>query len=108
MTSTTWQQVGQPASEEKLLKTICPATIPVVLLLGASIGVAADKDAPLPAPRLSADYAKVLDLVLPSSSERTYRKIDWRTCVLRGIVDAQQGNKPVMIVLMNGHPLGCT
>jgi hypothetical protein len=27
---------------------------------------------------------------------------------LRGIVDAQKEDKPVMIVLMNGHPLGCT
>jgi hypothetical protein len=32
----------------------------------------------------------------------------WRTSGLHGIVDARKNDKPVMIVLLNGHPFGCT
>jgi hypothetical protein len=77
-------------------------------LMAASIAHGADKESPLQRPSLSAEYAKVRDLILPNSSEQSYRKIDWRTSVLLGLVDAQKNDKPVMIVLMNGHPLGCT
>jgi hypothetical protein len=82
--------------------------IVTALLLAASIGQGADQEPPLQRPQLSAGYAKLCDRVLPSPSEQSYRKIRWRTSVLHGIVDAQKHDKPVMIVLMNGHPLGCT
>jgi hypothetical protein len=83
------------------------ANIAAALLLVSGIGQGADK-APLQRPQLSTDYAKQRDLILPNPTEQTYRKIDWRASVLRGVVDAQKADKPVMIVLMNGHPLGCT
>jgi hypothetical protein len=76
-----------------------------VLLLAASTGRA---DQPLQRPPASADYAHCRDLVLPNPREQSYRKIPWRTSVLQGIVDAQTSDRPVMILLMNGHPLGCT
>jgi hypothetical protein len=78
----------------------------VIVLLAASIGQGADEGPQTP--ELSAEYAKLRDQVLPSPGERSYRKIAWRTSVLRGVVDAQKDDRPVMIVLMNGHPLGCT
>ena len=62
----------------------------------------------LPPPKLSAVNAKFRDLVVPNASEASYRKIPWRTSILQGIVEAQKHDKPVMIYLMNGHPLGCT
>jgi hypothetical protein len=85
---------------------VCRATAAGLLLL-ASIGLAADP-APLRRPPLSAEYAKQRDQILPNPSEKSYRKIAWRASVLRGLVDAQKSDRPVMIVLMNGHPLGCT
>jgi hypothetical protein len=75
----------------------------IFVLLVASVGHGADQK-----PALSADYEKMRDLILPSPHEQSYRSIDWRTNVLRGVVDAQRQDKPVMIFLMNGHPLGCT
>ena len=90
------------------MKRVVFGAIVTVLLLAASSGRGADGETPLQRPRLSAGYANQRGLVLPNSSERSYRKIGWRTSVLHGIVDAQKGDKPVMIVLMNGHPLGCT
>jgi hypothetical protein len=80
----------------------------VVLLLAAGIGHGADEERPLQTQQFSAECAKQRDLILPSPGEQSYRKIAWRTSVLHGIVDAQRDDKPVMIVLMNGHPLGCT
>jgi hypothetical protein len=80
----------------------------IVLLLTASVGRGADKERPPQTPPLSADYAKQRDQILPTPREQSYRKIGWRTSVLHGIIDAHKNDKPVMIVLMNGHPLGCT
>jgi hypothetical protein len=90
------------------LKKFVSGTIGAGLLLAASIGLGADKDQSLQTPKLSADYAKWRDHVLPNPSEQSYRKIAWRDSVLQGVCDAQKNDRPVMIVLMNGHPLGCT
>jgi hypothetical protein len=80
----------------------------VVLLLAASLGPGADEGRPLRMPPLSAEYATQRDRVLPNPREQSYRKIGWRASVLQGVVDAQNQDRPVMLVLMNGHPLGCT
>ena len=80
----------------------------VLLLLAAGIALGRDQDQSLQMRPLSADYAKWRDHVLLKPSEQSYRKIPWRTSILQGIADAQKSDKPVMILLMNGHPLGCT
>ena len=90
------------------MKNVLPGNIVIVLLLTASIGHGADNQRPLQMPQLSTEYAKQRDLILPNPREQSYRKIGWRTSVLHGIVDAQKNDKAVMIVLLNGHPLGCT
>jgi hypothetical protein len=82
--------------------------IATLLLVVPGIGLYADNGKPLQTPKLSAENAKLRDLVLPNPSEASYRKIAWRTSVMQGIVEAQKNDKPVMIYLMNGHPLGCT
>ena len=79
-----------------------------LLLLAGCISLAADKDQSLQRPSLSAEYAKWRAHVLPSAAEQTARRIAWRASVLHGLLDAQKADKPVMIFLMNGHPLGCT
>jgi hypothetical protein len=90
------------------MKHLVFSTNAAALLLAACVGQSADNDRPLETPQRSADYAKQRDRILPGPSERSIRKIAWRTSVLSGVVDAQKHDKPVMIVLMNGHPLGCT
>jgi hypothetical protein len=90
------------------MKRIVPGKIVSVLLLAASVGRGADREAALQRPQLSAEYAKQRAQILPSPTEQSYRKIVWRASVLHGLVEAQKKDRPVMIVLMNGHPLGCT
>lgn len=85
-----------------MMRFICGS---IAAILAANIALGADK---VQSPPLSPEYAKWRDYVLPSPSEQTYRKIPWRASVLHGFVDAQKADKPVMMVLMNGHPLGCT
>jgi hypothetical protein len=80
----------------------------VTVLLAASICLSADREPALQRPQVSAEFAKLREQVLPNPTEQSFRKIAWRTSVLRGVVDAQKNDRPVMIVLMNGHPLGCT
>jgi hypothetical protein len=90
------------------MKKLVFGNIVIVLLSAAGIGHGAEKDRPLQTLQFSAESAKQCELILPNPSEESYRKIGWRTSVLHGIVDAQKSDMPVMIVLMNGHPLGCT
>jgi hypothetical protein len=87
------------------MKNIVSGSIAALILLVASTGFSADRTAPL---QLSAEHAKCRNIVLPNLGERSYRNIPWRASVLHGIVDAQKNDKPIMFVLMNGHPLGCT
>jgi hypothetical protein len=90
------------------MKKFVSGQVATVLLLAATSGACADGGPVLQMPQLSAEYAKWRDLVLPNPSEQSYRTIPWRASVLHGIVDAQKNDRPIMLVLMNGHPLGCT
>jgi hypothetical protein len=90
------------------MKKVVLSGIITAMVLAASAGGGAAQGPPPQMPRLSAGYAKRRDQILPNLSERSYRKIGWRTSVLQGVIDAQRDDRPVMIVLMNGHPLGCT
>ena len=90
------------------MKKFVSGQLATVLLLAATGGEAADGKLALQMPRLSAEYAKWRGLVLPNPSEQSYRTIPWRASVLHGIVDAHKNDRPIMLVLMNGHPLACT
>ena len=83
-------------------------TLTPLLFLVSGLDLLAAEGESLPPPKLSAVNAKFRDLVVPNAREASYRKIPWRTSILQGIVEAQKHDKPVMIYLMNGHPLGCT
>lgn len=96
--------MGGRLVQELILGRISVGTI--ALLFAATISLGADQA--LQRPQMSADFAKVRDQVLPTQKEQSYRKIQWRASILHGIIDAQKSDKPLMIVLMNGHPLGCT
>jgi hypothetical protein len=73
--------------------------------LTASAGTASD---PPQRPQQSAEFAKWRDYLLPSASEQSHRTIPWRASVLHGLIDAQKHDRPLLLFLMNGHPLGCS
>ncbi len=44
----------------------------------------------------------------PDARESSYLRIPWLESFLKGMREAKQLDKPVMLFIMNGHPLGCT
>jgi hypothetical protein len=77
--------------------------------LAASPGLAADPSPDkLQQPQRSTEYARWRDYLLPGASEQSHRTIPWRASVLHGLIDAQKQDRPILLFLMNGHPLGCS
>ena len=52
--------------------------------------------------------ANVREQVLPTQSELAWRQIPWLPSFHEGVAEAQVQGKPVLLWVMNGHPLGCT
>jgi hypothetical protein len=48
------------------------------------------------------------DLVLPTAEERAWEQIDWLPSFGQGVAAAAAGGRPLLVWVMNGHPLGCT
>ena len=46
--------------------------------------------------------------VLPSAAERRWEEIDWQATYADGLKASADQQKPLMLWVMNGHPLGCT
>ena len=46
--------------------------------------------------------------VLPKPGEEAYRKVAWRLDLGKAREEAQRAGKPLVVFLMDGHPLGGT
>ena len=44
----------------------------------------------------------------PQQSESRWAEIGWRQRLTDGLEQASQEQRPLLLWLMNGHPLGCT
>ena len=55
-----------------------------------------------------ASYASWRDRVLPASDELQWRRIGWRDALGTAVLEAVERDRPVLLWVMNGHPLGCT
>ncbi len=47
-------------------------------------------------------------VVLPKENERAADEIDWIPSFSGGLEEAGRHGRPMLLWLMNGHPLGCT
>lgn len=59
----------------------------------------------------SLDLAKLATyraLVLPKDSERAWEQIEWQISYEDGLRASSKEQKPLLLWVMNGHPLGCT
>jgi hypothetical protein len=62
-----------------------------------------------PAPHLDHDnFAQWRDFILPNPGESKWQEIPWHESFWKGLLQAQEQNKPLLLWAMNGHPLGCT
>ncbi len=46
--------------------------------------------------------------ILPTADELLFETIPWRPSFAEGLRDAAAADKPLLLWVMNGHPLGCT
>ena len=66
-------------------------------------------DKPAPADDEGKAFVKALrDEILPSADERRWEEIDWQATYADGLKASAEQQKPLMLWVMNGHPLGCT
>ena len=86
-----------------LLQTVACA---VTILLGAE--PQPGLDAPQPAKLTLESIGAWRAIIEPNDESCVDLKIDWETTVRDGARRANVERKPLMIYVMNGHPLGCT
>ena len=48
------------------------------------------------------------DFIKPTEKELAWAHIPWRSTFYDGLIDADNSQKPLLLWVMNGHPLGCT
>ena len=77
-----------------------------VVLAGVAFpqGETADRDAGL----TDADFAALRDRVRAGESERLWEDLPWLTSYHDGLQKAAEERRPLLLWVMNGHPLGCT
>ena len=46
--------------------------------------------------------------IVPRADERQDEQIDWAPSLADGLRRAHEQQKPLLLWMMNGHPLGCT
>ncbi len=46
--------------------------------------------------------------IVPSADERQDEEIDWSPNLAEGLKRAHAQRRPLLLWMMNGHPLGCT
>ncbi len=60
-------------------------------------------------PHLNSEQVEVWTRYIdPSPEERAFEKIPWHPSLGEGLLEAQRSPRPLLLWVMNGHPLGCT
>lgn len=82
----------------------------LVASLVLAVGMAAADEAAKPElPTLDADsFEELRKQILPAADELAWMAVPWRTRLWEAVVEAQERQRPLLLWVMNGHPLGCT
>ena len=56
----------------------------------------------------AADFDAWRAQLAPREDETRWQEIPWRDTLVAGLAAASAEQKPLLLWLMNGHPLGCT
>jgi len=48
------------------------------------------------------------DFIKPTKEELAWAQIPWRSTFYDGLIESDREQKPLLLWVMNGHPLGCT
>ena len=53
-------------------------------------------------------YVMWQEFIKPTKDELAWAEIPWRSTFYDGLVESDREQKPLLLWVMNGHPLGCT
>ena len=53
-------------------------------------------------------YKMWQDFIKPTKEELAWAQIPWQSTFYDGLVESDKNQKPLLLWVMNGHPLGCT
>jgi len=53
-------------------------------------------------------YKMWQEFIKPTKDELAWAEIPWRSSFYDGLMDSDMEQKPLLLWVMNGHPLGCT
>ena len=53
-------------------------------------------------------YKMWKDFIKPTKKELAWAQIPWRNTFYDGLIESDKNQKPLLLWVMNGHPLGCT
>lgn len=56
----------------------------------------------------TSSYERYKDEIGPQPSDAAWQQIDWLPSYTEGLEAADAEQKPILLWVMNGHPLGCT
>ncbi|TWT40297.1 hypothetical protein RAS1_40050 [Phycisphaerae bacterium RAS1] len=82
-----------------------------VAALGADAPPEQLADALLAAERIALTPANLADwraLILPTADETAWERVAWLPTFRDGLLAADAADRPLLLWVMNGHPLGCT
>jgi hypothetical protein len=68
----------------------------------------AEKGGPKTVNLTDANYTQLRESVHPTAAELGWRNIPWLPSVWDGIVEGQKSDRPILMWILNGHPLACT
>lgn len=55
-----------------------------------------------------ASFARWKQYLQPSAQDQRWQEISWHPVFWEGVQHARSQDKPILLWVMNGHPLGCT
>jgi hypothetical protein len=84
--------------------TICDM-LAFVILLAAQVSL---PQQPTPNAVDDPSWLAWRDHLAPGSDENLWQTIEWQDSILDGLQVAERTDRPLLLWLMNGHPLGCT
>ncbi len=55
-----------------------------------------------------AEFDRLRDLIKPAGDEARWARVPWKTSLWEARQKAAAEGKPILLLEMDGHPLGCT
>ena len=95
-------------TERKLVFVILCCCTSVVLCCDTGLGFQNPDRADQAASLNGENFSEWRDRIRATESELVWQNLPWATSYHEGLRQAAAKNKPLLLWVMNGHPMGCT